>query len=183
MAKTLILVHPGSVPRECRSSIYAEVERHEGAFVVIDGDLSDNLEDLGYDAKIAAALTRAADAGYLALRVFGCDDALEPFEGWEGHRPAGYGGSIAFRSQQEAAAAFAHLLPEQDIILTGAWVDEENNEGCVVSVGDAIREVLGDKVRIAISDAAAHVLSEDEDEDDDFEDDCDESVLRRVTGL
>lgn len=176
MADTLILVHPGSLPRDGRSAVYAEIEQHEGAFVVIDGYLSDGLDLLGYEKVLSAALTRAEECGHLALRVFGCDNACEPFEGWVGHWPAGYGGSLAFYDQQQAAAGIAHLLPAADIVLTGAWVDEATGDGCVLSVRDALRAALGDKIRMEISDSAAHVI-------DEFEDEFDDTSPLRVMGL
>lgn len=133
-AQVLILVHPGSacgsadfnlgtLEAQCaRQSLVRELDGWRGAIVVMDGDLSDELERYPVlDLAIDQALNRARRAGLLAER----HDAQDP-------------------GQIECAARLAASLQatarSHQFTVTGAWV-EPGNGGCVGSVVERLRNL------------------------------------------
>ena len=178
MTKTLILVHPGSLmgsatmhlgDREAasvRENVFSEVSDHEGAFVVIDGALSDELRQ-EQNLLIADALERAKASGHEALRVWGDDAGEEPFEDWPGFSQDDHDLHI-YQGQQEAARNLAGRLPAGEVILTGAWVDDEFDSGCVRSVERALRGELGAAAKITISETAARMPCAQDDNAEEF---------------
>lgn len=134
----LVIVHPGSACGSAemnlgrdgadyqRGEMQLAVEDWQGAVVVIDGELSEELE--GYRStwsewgnSIQQALERAKKKGLLALRVRG-DDAEDY------NQQAAIADVVKNHGMTPANTTFT---------LTGAWVDEDGG-GCVHSV----REVL-----------------------------------------
>jgi len=88
--EALVLVHPGSMCGSARmflgkseadgarNAVLGEVAAHTGPIVVIDGFLSDELTS-SEQAIIEEALSSNAEAGHLALRLWGCDAGEAPY--------------------------------------------------------------------------------------------------------
>lgn len=181
MTKTLIVVHPGSLMGSAdmnlgklqagavRDGIVLELDKHEGPIIVIDGGLSTELAWGPLGQSVNAALDRNSNAGHLTMRLWGDDGGEAPYEGWAAISPSWVGKTV-FGGQVEAATAISGILPKtHEIVVTGAWVDGDS--GCVVSVEQALRAVLGQEAPISISDFAADMA--DAEFEDDFEDDDD----------
>jgi hypothetical protein len=173
--EVLVLVHPGSMCGSARmflgkseadgarSAVLEEVAAHLGPIVVIDGFLSDELTSTE-QAIIDEALSSNADAGHLAVRLWGCDAGEAPYPGW-----APFGASMegaVFEGQEKAATAIAPRLADHRIFVTGAWATEDLSSGCASSVLVALREALGDAAEVEHSD---NVLYEP---DPSLDDDC-----------
>lgn len=167
MTKTLILVHPGSLmgsadmhlgqekARQVRDDIFIEVSEHDGAFLVIDGSLSDELLR-EQNRVIEEALRSAEEGGHLALRVWGDDDGADPHDFWQKY-PRNSKGLSVFGNQMMAASELAAALPPGEIILTGAWLDDDYGTGCVRAVEKELRTALGADALISISKTAARM--------------------------
>lgn len=172
----LMVVHPGSacgsadmnLGRDAADTLRLDlqllIEGWEGGVAVIDGDLSDELdENAGRSAwralgeALEQALVRASEAGHLSVRIRG-DDA-EAF------------------SQEDAARHLVHthgLAPTTAITLTGAWVDMAGG-GCVNSVREVLVE-LG--FAPTVSDAMdLDYVSDDADDLDDEEEEAEEAPV------
>lgn len=161
--ETLILVHPGSMcgsarmqlgRREAdaaRAEVLDRVASHDGPLLVIDGALSDELSH-SENALINQAVQRSVAAGHLAGRVWGCDSGEAPFTGWSGLRTDG--GRLVFDGQEAAASDLAPALPQGPILVTGAWAGSNSGDGCVNSVANAIRAVLGRETPVGIDETA-----------------------------
>lgn len=135
--KVTILVHPGSAcgsadfnlgkyeARAGREGLVHDMEATDGDVFVIDGSLSVELpEHPGLDGAIAKALADAAARGDRQARIMGSDD--EEFNQCDAAR--------------ELISRYS-LLPERhSIVLTGAWYDPDDEEGCVNSVYDVFSE-------------------------------------------
>jgi hypothetical protein len=138
----LILVHPGSLAAhgsmQDLDAAVAEMECHDGPIVVIDGYLSDKTAPL--DGRIKNALIRAEQAGYLAARLWGCDSGEPPFDQWKGFVSTGLEIEEVHSDQEVAAAKLAPALEDRDLILSGAWATYDRTSGCVISVGEALKE-------------------------------------------
>jgi len=161
--ETLILVHPGSMcgsarmqlgKREAdmaRADVLERVACHKGALLVIDGALSDELSP-AENALIDAALRRTAEAGHLSGRIWGCDSGEAPFPAWSGSRSDE--GRLIFEGQEPAATDLAPVLPVGPILVTGAWAGSNEDDGCVNSVANAVRAVLGREAMVGIDETA-----------------------------
>lgn len=165
----LVIVHPGSACGSAdenlgrdnatyqRLEMQMAVENWEGAVVVIDGELSDELsgwrsawKDWG-DA-VDQAVSRAKEQGLLGLRVMGDDSAA-------------YNQQDAIRDVVKEHG----LTPENaTFTLTGAWV-EDNGDGCVHSVREVLEELGFSPVLESPMELDCSLDSED-----DLEDDCGE---------
>lgn len=171
-AETLFLVHPGSMCGSARMQLgrsdadaarYAVLDRvlnHDGPLFVIDGALSDELPSHD-DDLINRAVRKAVDAGYPAGRVWGCDSGEMPGAKWSGSLTGG--GTLVFDGQEAAATQLAPLIPAGCTLVTGAWAGSNANEGCVNSVANAIRSVLGREGRVGIDETAIMMPPEFED--------------------
>ncbi|WP_170378694.1 hypothetical protein [Ruegeria atlantica] len=168
--KTLVLVHPGSMfgsgdfnvgpmaAGRCRDQIRDQLLAHEGQLIIIDGFLSDEInEDFEEAIQIGLnnALVAAHRAGKLepvsAMRLWGCDAGEDPFDEWES-----FGSECLPRvfSCQEAAAEFlCQYLMADEIEVTGAWATEDGRWGCVNSVAEVLRDGLPDTT-VRISETA-----------------------------
>ena len=166
----LVVVHPGSCcgsadmnlgrydAQACRDGLIALLERHSGPILVVDGELSDELEgDFGSYGRLGKAIRdaveRAAASGYHAQRIYGPDDEDPHFT-------------------DILPPVFADLAPvhgQRTFVLCGAWHDDELG-GCVDAV-EKIVTAAGLKVR---QDEAFDINmgepDKDLDEDDDPED-------------
>lgn len=175
----LIIVHPGSacgsadmnLGNDAAAALRVEmqilIENWSGAVAVIDGELSDELNnnwkrgwtDLG--EAIEGALARASEAGLLSARIMGDDNSEY--------------------NQQMAVADLVRdqgLTPDAtQITLTGAWIDDEG-DGCVHSVRETLEE-LGFSPRI--EDAMNLDFSLDGDDDDFGEDENEEPAIAATT--
>jgi hypothetical protein len=161
--ETLILVHPGSIcgsaraqlgraeADAARAEVLDRVASHEGPLFVIDGALSDELSPRERDL-ITASVRRSAEAGRPAARVWGCDSGERPFPGWAGSRTDG--GRLVFDGQEEAATDLAPLIPAGLTLVTGAWAGSNARDGCVNSVANAVRAVLGREAPVGIDETA-----------------------------
>jgi len=159
----LILVHPGSMCGSARShlgrreadaaraEVLERVSSHQGLLFVIDGALSDELSDAD-NALIEKALERAAAAGHAAGRVWGCDSGETPFPSWSGFRSDN--GQLVFDEQETAASNFAPHLRDMPVLVTGAWAGSNDGTGCVNSVANAIRALLGRDAPVGIDETA-----------------------------
>lgn len=190
---TLVLVHPGSLcgsaesqlgkyeARSLQEGLKYRLDEHEGAIVVIDGFLSDEIHS-NLRASITDALDRAEAAGHLALRVWGCDAGEPPFEGWEdlyafGDVPEG----SVFDGQEEAAKALAARIwaSNHAIECTGAWARSDMTSGCVTSVmqvlddespdSDRFYTFFGDSVAYEADDPIHDQDMEEEEDEYEFE--------------
>lgn len=149
----LVLVHPGSacgsadfnigkVAARCaRDDLCRELDSWQGALVVIDGELSDELSDRpALQSSIDDALARAQASPFGGLRVMGSDpeqvDCI-----------------------REVALTWGPTARERDITVTGAWFHPEDGSGCVGSVIQALRD-LGFKA--TVSAHAVCLASEDD---------------------
>lgn len=135
MNKILVIVHPGSAcgsadmnlgrDEACRQRLDMQllVQGWEGGVLVIDGELSDELEQgrpshVEWGQAIKGALARAAEAGLVSERMRG-DDAEE------------------FHQEAAMAALLEKhaLTPESaEFGLTGAWYESNTGGGCVGGV-------------------------------------------------
>lgn len=159
--EALVLVHPGSMcgsarmflgkseADSARNAVLGEVAAHVGPIIVIDGFLSDELT-WSEQTVIEDALTSNAEAGHLALRLWGCDAGESPYPSWPPFG-ASMEGAI-FEGQEEAAKAIAPRLADHRIIVTGAWATEDLSTGCASSVLVAMREALGGAAEVEHSD-------------------------------
>lgn len=172
-APVLVLVHPGSMMGSARmnlgkleadaarDAVLEEVVSHEGGFIVIDGALSDELSgNPGH--MIAGALAAARARGDIALRLWGCDGGEAPYAGWQGFGEVETG--LVHDGQCEAAEAFVKagvLTDSGPLLITGAWASDDGADGCVNSVADHLRELLGPAAPISISEAALRLSLDD----------------------
>ena len=167
--KTLVLVHPGSlfgsaeftigrVARAFRDDIKNQILSHTGKLVVIDGYLSDEIDEEFEDAihrGLCNALVTAHRAGSLdsvsAFRAWGCDSGEAPNEEWEG-----FGSDClprVFKRQETAAEFLCERLQTDEIEVTGAWTTFDGKWGCVNSVAEVLRAGLPG-VTVKISETA-----------------------------
>lgn len=143
-----------------RLDVLERVGAHEGAMIVIDGMLSDEIPESD-NRIIMAAITRAAEKGLPAMRLWGCDGGEKPFLGWEGIGHT----KLVFESQQDAAAAIAEQCAKHPVFVTGAWASYDSDEGCVNSVVDVLREMLGADAQVRIDETAICVPDGNPDND------------------
>jgi hypothetical protein len=134
-----------------REEVLDRVRDHEGPLLVIDGALSDELS-AAENALIDRAVLLAAYRGQFAARVWGCDSGEPPFSRWAGFRPDN--GRLVFDGQEAAATDLAPRLPEGPVLVTGAWAGSNASDGCVNSVANAIRAVLGREAPVGIDETA-----------------------------
>jgi hypothetical protein len=178
--EVLLIVHPGSACGSAdmnlgrdnaaiqRLDMQSLVEGWQGPVLVIDGELSEELEG-GRDAwsqwgqAIKDALSRASSAGLPSRRIAG-DDFSE--------------------FNQEAAARalvqeFGFTPDTTEFALSGAWYESDTGGGCVGSVHDVLAS-LG----FTASTMGAMDLDESpsEDEDCDDVDDLEETASPPSTG-
>jgi len=182
-APVLVLVHPGSMMGSARmnlgrfeadaarDAVLEEVISHEGGLIVIDGSFSDELQgNPGH--LISGALAAAKARGEIALRLWGCDGGEAPYQGWEGLGELACG--LVHDGQCEAASALVAqgiLDGARPIVATGAWASDDGTDGCVTSVADRLRDLLGPEARIVISENALRLSLGDAEETLDEEED------------
>lgn len=168
--KILVLVHPGSAcgsatfnlgndeARRARSELTHELNAWTGGVIVIDGELSDELEGWPiYANAIEGALERARQAGHVSVRL-------------DGHDPAHLARIREFvRREPELSHA-------ADFTVSGAWYHPEDETGCVGTTVSALR-ALG--CRAQVSDAAVCMPSEEDAVDLDVTDEPPRSRLGR----
>lgn len=166
-APLMVLVHPGSCcgsanfnlgkyfARAERDHLAHDLNRWNGAIIVADGELSDELPDYPeLNSALLGALQRAAEAGHAAKRISACamNHPDWPKRILKAVKEAGY-------------------VAGETIALTGAWVGQH---GCV----DASQAILtGAGFSTNVLDSAFWETSEDDDadnEDDEDDDDVDE---------
>ena len=140
-----------------REAVLDLVRSHDGPFFVIDGFLSDEMSPRD-EELVNAALERASGNGFPAGRLWGCDSGAPPFAGWSGFRTGG--GGFIFEGQEAVAADLARSLPDDPVLVTGAWAGTNTNTGCVNSVVNAIRAERGREFRVGI-DQTALVMPEE----------------------
>ncbi len=168
--KTLVLVHPGSlfgsadynvghcVAEKRRDIIRNQLLTHLGQLIVIDGFLSDEIDEEFNDAIFTGLSNACQTARYYellnpasALRVWGCDGGEHPFDEWES-----FGNNVVplmFAGQEAAAEALCPYLETDEIEVTGAWATEHGRWGCVNSVAEVPRDSMPD-TRVWISETA-----------------------------
>ncbi len=145
-----MLVHPGSAcgsanyhlgrraAAECRAEIAALLENWTGGFIVLDGDLSDELPEYpAFNTAISACLRRARRRGAISVR----SEAQDP----------------------DQVAVIGDLVKRLEVAgqtfeVTGAWYDPTDESGCVNSVVTELAR-RGFVVEVA---SAAVVLPEEE---------------------
>lgn len=172
LTPVLVIVHPGSACGSAdenlgrdnaayqRLEMQMTVENWEGAVVVIDGDLSDELSGWRgawqeWGDTVAKAVERAKEQGLLALRVMG-NDASE------------YNQEDAIRDVVKDHG----LTPANAMFtLTGAWV-EDNGDGCVHSVREVLEE-LGFSPTLESPMDLDFSLDNEDDNDNEYESDED----------
>ncbi len=166
-AKTLIIVHPGSMygsaeaslgkkmAREEREMVLYEISTHEGDIIVIDGCFSDEIPRSDNEI-IETALARVEAGGALALRLWGCDAGEKPHVGWKHCGPVR---DRAIFEGQEAAADWFSTLLKKPVIVSGAWARSDLESGCATSVLEVVRSQRPD-LRTDFSD---HVIFEEDD--------------------
>lgn len=175
---TLVLVHPGSMygsaafslgrdtARTCRENALAQVCAHAGAFIIIDGALSDEIP-IRDQQMLCDCLSAAAARGHLALRLWGDDGEERPFRGWSGvlsqKLPADF--EAVYDDQVAAANAFAGQSRGNWIEVTGAWASAGKG-GCVNSVAIALRRTLPS---VLVTVSATAVFEPDEEPAEDCE--------------
>lgn len=161
MTPVLILVHPGSLcgsadmnlgrydARAVRDGIITELDGWTGPIVVIDGALSDELEQYStLGIAIDAAVLRAQSSGLTGMRIMGDDDS--DFNQVSAIRKIVADGVLG--------------ATEHSPKITGAWYHpDEDDFGCVNSVYDAL---VGLGFLPDVLDSAAR-LEDDYDEEDD----------------
>jgi hypothetical protein len=170
--KIRVLVHPGSLFGSGKSlvdvetferavdGILEDVETADG-LVVIDGFLSD-LVPGDVERLIGDVLTRSAEAGRPAFRIWGCDAGEAPHRGWSSF---GSPEAAVCDGQVEAARRIAPALREaEEIRVTGAWATRDGSSGCVNSVAEALAEALP-ACRVEVSPNALFEESMDEEPD------------------
>lgn len=130
----LVVVHPGSacgsadfnlgeaLARGRRDRLIREISAWTSGVIIIDGELSDELERPPYarlGTTLKNALTRAASAGFVGTRVMG-DDPTQ------------------MRVIRRTVESLGIDKPDAAFVVTGAWYDADGS-GCVGSVVDALR--------------------------------------------
>lgn len=154
--KVLVLVHPGSAcgsanfnlgrteARAAREGLIREIDGWQGGIFIIDSEFSDEIVEYpGLDRAIAQAISTANDRGLISRRVVGDDP-----------------------DQVQRITEFVSSLSEQDrtlteFVVTGAWFDPSDGEGCVGSVHKQLL-TLGCKAQVG--ESAVSLADEDEDE-------------------
>jgi hypothetical protein len=137
----LIVVHPGSAcgsadcnlgqsfAIDCRALLVDKLNGWFGGIVILDGALSDELPKFpALRDALEAALTRSVQAGHLALR----EEADDPDQ-------------VDVARRIFADQTFDRTTP---IVLTGAWYDADDREGCVNSVCEVLRELHYDNLDV-----------------------------------
>jgi hypothetical protein len=177
--KVLIVVHPGSLCSPAVASLgrnkseslrgailLGEIADHKGDLIIIDNSLSIELREREV-ASIESALDRAEEGSHLALHLWACDtgDVL-PEEDFKPRSVASMSNSAVFASLEDAVAEFADLIKGKEITVTGGWVDGDSPN--VTVVAKAIKDVLGKKAIVEVSEEAA--CEELPEEDNDLED-------------
>ncbi len=166
--KTLVLVHPGSLFGSAdfnlgycadrhRDKIREQLLTHTGNLIVIDGFLSDEIDE-DFDDAIDTGLVNAyRTAGYYSqlnlatgLRIWGCDAGEEPYSWWcaEGNLP-----NPVFERQEKAAEFLCGHITSREVEVTGAWATKHGRMGCVNSVADVLQNGLPD-AKVNISETA-----------------------------
>jgi len=183
-APVLVLVHPGSMMGSARmnlgrfeadaarDAVLEEVISHEGGLIVIDGSFSDELQgNPGH--LISGALAAAKARGEIALRLVGMvteekrrTRAGKALESW----PAAW--SMTVKCEAASALVAQGILDgARPIVATGAWASDDGTDGCVTSVADRLRDLLGPEARIVISENALRLSLGDAEETLDEEED------------
>jgi hypothetical protein len=147
-----------------REEVLHEVATHTGDLIVIDGFLSDELSDQEAEIIETSLIENEAE-GHLALRVWGCDAGEDPYLYWRGFGLEGR--HATFDGQEEAAKAVSEMIQDGDVVITGAWVRDDLSSGCATSVMLALKEVLGERCDVTMSDCA--LREPDEELDDELE--------------
>jgi hypothetical protein len=150
----LVLVHPGSAcgsadynlgkvnAREARENLIQTLDQWNGALLVIDGELSDELDFYPqFSRSIETALHRAKGLGLIGQRVIGNDP-----------------------DQVLRITEFVTSMSEQDkadtaFTVTGAWLHPEDGTGCVGSVH---QQLLALGCKSQVDDSAVSLFLETE---------------------
>lgn len=143
-------VHPEVVEKSLEG-IMADIGAADG-LLVIDGSFSDAIgSDL--NRLIAHKLAEARGAGELSARVWGCDNEVPHYPGWEaGAMDGGFG--MRHRNQEIAArAAVPFLYGATEIVVTGAWATRDLASGCASSVLSVLRAEMPAHIRVIQSDS------------------------------
>jgi len=140
--KVLVIVHPGSAcgsadfnlgktARTVRAALADEITRWTGDFLVIDGDLSDELPHYDIGRTLVRALADAERDGRHAHRTYAC--ALQA--GWP----------------DKAADEFFKIWDPKvtKVLITGAWYQDDGH-GCI----NAVQRTLGGAASATISERA-----------------------------
>lgn len=126
----LVLVHPGSLcgsanfnlgaidARMAREDVASVLQRHEGAFLVVEGGFDDELSSYPMlQRAIAECLDRNQMAGHTVIRHWGPDDALD--------------GEHFTDTLPSVLQDLRRTLGDVPVALTGAWYHPEDETGCV----------------------------------------------------
>lgn len=149
--KILVLVHPGSAcgsatynigrqsANKARDGLCHELRTWMGGVIVLDGELSDELQSYPeLNSQIDSALQRAKADGQVSIRRMADDpDQVDEIK----------------RIVNELGARTASYM------VSGAWYQSTDGGGCVGSVIDALREI---DCEAEVSDYAIDIDQEDE---------------------
>jgi hypothetical protein len=157
----LVIVHPGSAcgsanfnlgkseAQAARDTLRSAIEDWEGGVIIIDGDLSDELDFFPSIQKaLALSLERAAKAGLTSRRVTGNDPEQ----------------SDRIREFVEQGGPASKAI---EYHVSGAWYHPEDGSGCVGSVIDELKS-LG--CHAEVHESAVWLEAADENDDDDCDD-------------
>lgn len=160
----LVLVHPGSacgsadfnlgryLAQAERDMLADRLDKWNGAIVVIDGSLSDELSQSRFrqlGSAIENCLKRAKDGGFISHREFGCDD-VHPHQ---------------TDAVKTVVSRFRLRPASTHIVATGCWYDDTDEDtGCVNDVANAFRKLRFD---VDIDDSVLRLTSDEEEDDED----------------
>lgn len=163
-----LVVHPGSacgsanfnlgsqLAHSYRQDLVRDISAWTGDLFIIDGELSEELEDEGYDGlgtALKEAEKRCAAAGFRVRREWGCDNI-----------PPHQDERIQCWIDEGALDPITMKMT-----LTGAWYNTNEETGCVTGVAKQLAKAGFD---VDIRDSVVC-----EDEDCDFDEDDEPSVL------
>lgn len=134
--------------RACRDGLEHALKTWRGPIAVIDGALSDELKWPSYhplSKALANALRRAKRAGQLSHRQWGCD------------MDVGSGTATAVMIRKRL------ILKDDKVTLTGAWVGNADDQGCVNAAAEVLRRA---GIATIIHESAFCEADQNEEEDD-----------------
>ncbi len=135
---------------QCRDQIADEVSSHVGHIIWIDDARSIRMKDERLERAILDSIKHASAAGYIAARVWGCEEGPKPYEGWEGIGLEGE--PLVFDDDEDAVRYFAESVKSGWIKLAGAWIGLAHQDENLNRAINVLRDEFGcEKLEVGYS--------------------------------